>query len=81
MTDPIIQSITDASLLTARAHHAGYGAGYADGKALLRSARAEILDLIPASATSDREIGRYEAFCEALKIMDNVIAATDGEGQ
>ena len=78
MTHPIIQSITDASLLTARAHHAGYGAGYADGKALLRRSRAEIRGLIPASATSDREIGRYEAFCEALEIIDKVIAATDG---
>ena len=78
MTDPIIQSIIDANHLAVKAHHAGYGAGYADGKALLRRARAEILDLIPASATSDREIGRYEAFCEALEIIDKVIAATDG---
>ena len=78
MTDPIIQSITVASLLTAKAHHAGYGAGYADGKALLRRVRAEIRGLIPTSATSDREIGRYEAFCEALGIINKVIAATDG---
>ena len=78
MTDPIIQSIVDSHGLTAKAHHAGYGAGYADGKALLRRARAEILDLIPASASSDREIGRYEAFCEALGIINKVIAATDG---
>ena len=79
MTDPIIQSITVASLLTAKAHHAGYGAGYADGKALLRRARAEIRGLIATSATSDREIGRHEAFCEVLEIIDKVIAATDGE--
>ena len=72
MPHPIVQSII--------ARRGGYGAGYADGKALLRRARAEIRDLIPASATSDLEIGRYEAFCEALEIIDKVIAATDGRG-
>ena len=75
MTDPIIQSITDAGLLTAKAHRAGYEAGYVAGKALLNQARAEIANSC-AILRGDYD----EAKSDALQIIDAIIAATDGRG-